>query len=423
MMCLLSNYRFSIMLKFRRNPSTARLLLPSLQKFTTTSRQHEQQQNNNHKKHTFYYLLPTAGLLTAFCTYQFIKNKDSFAINFLPSVQAKTLPTTKSNRRNEYNFIADVVGECANTVVYIEIKDERRVDYYTGTPVTASNGSGFIIESNGLILTNAHVVINKPHTTVQVRLADGRTFPGVVEDVDQSSDLATVRIQCSNLPVMKLGQSSSLRTGEWVVALGSPLSLSNTVTAGVVSNTQRASQELGLNNLNINYIQTDAAITFGNSGGPLVNLDGEAIGVNSMKVTSGISFAIPIDYVKDFLLRSIEQRSSKKGGALRKGYPMRRYMGITMLTLTDDLMHELKTRSRTVPSEVQHGVLVWKVIINSPAHTGGLAPGDIITHINGKKVANSNDIYVALAENTKALEMIVYRGFEKMKITVIPEDP
>ncbi|KAH8351238.1 hypothetical protein KR084_012195 [Drosophila pseudotakahashii] len=326
-----------------------------------------------------------------------------------------------TGRRRDFNFIADVVAGCADSVVYIEIKDTRHFDYFSGQPITASNGSGFIIEQNGLILTNAHVVINKPHTMVQVRLSDGRTFPATIEDVDQTSDLATLRIQVNNLSVMRLGKSSTLRSGEWVVALGSPLALSNTVTAGVISSTQRASQELGLRNRDINYLQTDAAITFGNSGGPLVNLDGEAIGVNSMKVTAGISFAIPIDYVKVFLERAAERR--KKGSAYKTGYPVKRYMGITMLTLTPDILFELKSRSQNMPSNLTHGVLVWKVIVGSPAHSGGLQPGDIVTHINKKEIKNSSDVYDALADNSKNLDIVILRGVKQMRVTITPEDP
>ncbi|XP_017076730.2 serine protease HTRA2, mitochondrial [Drosophila eugracilis] len=326
-----------------------------------------------------------------------------------------------TGRRRDFNFIADVVAGCADSVVYIEIKDTRHFDYFSGQPITASNGSGFIIEQNGLILTNAHVVINKPHTMVQVRLSDGRTFPATIEDVDQTSDLATLRIQVNNLSVMRLGKSSTLRSGEWVVALGSPLALSNTVTAGVISSTQRASQELGLRNRDINYLQTDAAITFGNSGGPLVNLDGEAIGVNSMKVTAGISFAIPIDYVKVFLERAAERR--KKGSAYKTGYPVKRYMGITMLTLTPDILFELKSRSQNMPSNLTHGVLVWKVIVGSPAHTGGLQPGDIVTHINKREIKNSSDVYDALADNSKTLDIVILRGVKQMRVTITPEDP
>jgi len=184
----------------------------------------------------------------------------------------------------------------------------------------------------------------------------------------------------------------------------------------VISSTQRASKDLGLKGKDINYIQTDAAITFGNSGGPLINLDGEVIGLNSMKVTAGISFAIPIDYVNAFL------HKNKSHGKTFAPQSARRYMGITMLTLTDEILRELRNRSHTVPSDITRGVLVWKVIFGSPANAGGLSPGDIITHINGKEVKSSADIYEALSQPGKALNMNIYRGMNRMIVTVIPEE-
>ena len=138
-----------------------------------------------------------------------------------PKVHA--MSTVPPSRRSQFNFLADVVETAAQSLVYIEIQDTRIMDYLTGKPATVSNGSGFIIDSDGLILTNAHVVVNKPRSVVSVKLSDGRRFTGVVEAVDPVSDLATVRIPCRKLPALKLGVSANLRAGEFVVALGSPL--------------------------------------------------------------------------------------------------------------------------------------------------------------------------------------------------------
>lgn len=203
-------------------------------------------------------------LFAGFLAYKYFNENrqrfNSFLLNFslMPTIKA-AVPATNENysgNRRKFNFFADIVETASPAVVYIEIKDKRHVDYFSREPVTASNGSGFIVEQNGLILTNAHVVINKPHTFVQVRLKDGRKFVGRVETVDPVSDLATVRIDCKNLPILKLGCSADLRAGEWVVALGSPLALNNTVTAGVVSSPHRASRELGLQGIFIHYFIT-----------------------------------------------------------------------------------------------------------------------------------------------------------------------
>ncbi|XP_029172369.1 serine protease HTRA2, mitochondrial [Nylanderia fulva] len=322
-----------------------------------------------------------------------------------------------NQNRDKYNFIADVVEISAPSVVYIEIKDSSRVDFFTGKIVTTSNGSGFIINQDGLILTNAHVVINKPNTSVKVRLYDGTTHIGVIEDIDLESDLATVRIKKTNLPVMKLGCSANIRPGEFVVAIGSPLALSNTITSGVVSSVNRQSEELGLHNSQIGYIQTDAAITFGNSGGPLVNLNGEAIGINAMKVTSGISFAIPIDYAKEFLHKAELRKKNKD--IVFQGAPKRRYMGITMQTLMPDTLLEMQQYNEYM--HVRHGVLVWKVMLGSPAHNAGLQPGDVITHANDEPVLDSHNIYKIL-ERPGTIQLQVVRKGKNLHVTVEPED-
>lgn len=281
---------------------------------------------------------------------------------FFPFVVVATkLGKNLAGQREKYNFIAEVADLAAPAVVYIEIRDTKRIDYYTGQPTPISNGSGFIIDQSGLILTNAHVVIDnnlKNNMSILVKLVDGRTFEGVVENADTQSDLATVRVKGSHLPVLKLGGSTSLKPGEWVVALGSPLALSNTVTCGIIS-AHRKSEELGLFKKKIVYLQTDASINQGNSGGPLLNLDGEAVGINSMKILPGISFAIPIDHAKAFLTTSSGQKYAQN---VRRT----RYIGITMMTVTEPMIAELRKRQCSLSVKVREGVLVWKVITESP---------------------------------------------------------
>lgn len=378
----------------------------------------------------------TGLLVTGFLCYRQRNddNKRSKKLSgILPHVEAAKVITpedeesggaaTSTSKSHRFNFIADVVEKTAPAVVYLEIKDRHP---FFGNPIVVSNGSGFIIRDDGLILTNAHVVANK--ASVTVKLQDGRIFNGIVDDVDTIADLATIKIQCKNLPILRLGSSSKLRPGEWVVAMGSPLSLSNTITAGVISTVHRESKELGLHNKNMEYIQTDASINFGNSGGPLVNLDGEAIGINTMKVTAGISFAIPADYALEFLKRRDEKAKNAASSSwfnignpsAPKTIPKRKYIGITMISLTPSLIIDLQQRQPGFPDDVTHGVLVWKVLVGSPAYKGGLYPGDVITHINGKQITSTLDVNTALETNSD-LSMNVLRKRKHLTIKVVPE--
>ncbi|NXL39075.1 HTRA2 protease, partial [Glaucidium brasilianum] len=309
---------------------------------------------------------------------------------------------------------------------------------FSGRDVPISNGSGFLVSPDGLIVTNAHVVANRRR--VRVKLASGEQYDAVVQDVDQVADIATIKIKpkvglvvtktlpCPPalsthppplfqhpLPTLPLGRSSEVRQGEFVVAMGSPFALQNTITSGIVSSAQRGSRELGLAASDMEYIQTDAAIDFGNSGGPLVNLDGEVIGVNTMKVTSGISFAIPSDRLRKFLQKEEQRKSSWFGNAETK----RRYIGVMMLTLTPSILAELKLRDPSFP-DVSYGVLIHKVIIGSPAHQAGLKAGDVVLEINGQASRRAEDVYEAV-RTQQSLALLVRRGYDTLLVSVVPE--
>ncbi|ETV69696.1 hypothetical protein, variant [Aphanomyces astaci] len=192
------------------------------------------------------------------------------------------------------NSIADAVEKAAPGVVNITIYSHHQ---------PTSSGSGFLIDPSGLVVTNAHVVAHvSRHSSITVTLENGQKYEATVHSFDTKADLALVQLNdppATKLPTVAIGTSSSVRAGEWVIALGSPLSLQNSVSAGIISATARRGSELGFApSHRTEFLQTDAAINVGNSGGPLVNLDGQVIGINTMKVAggiSGISFAIPID--------------------------------------------------------------------------------------------------------------------------------
>ncbi|XP_050829743.1 serine protease HTRA2, mitochondrial isoform X2 [Serinus canaria] len=302
--------------------------------------------------------------------------------------------------RAAFNFIADVVEKTAPALVYVEIVGRHP---FLGREVPISNGSGFVVSPDGLIVTNAHVVANRRR--VRVKLASGDMYDAVVQDVDQLADIATIKIKPKHpLPTLPLGRSAEVRQGEFVVAMGSPFALQNTITSGIVSSAQRGSRELGLAASDMEYIQTDAAID-----------DGEVIGVNTMKVTSGISFAIPSDRLRKFLQKEEQRKSSWFGNAESK----RRYIGVMMLTLTPSILAELKLRDPTFP-DISYGVLIHKVIIGSPAHQAGLKAGDVVLEINGTVSRRAEDVYEAV-RTQQSLALLVRRGYDTLLLSVVPE--
>lgn len=272
-------------------------------------------------------------------------------------------------------------------------------------------GSGFIIDAKGVILTNAHVVSEADK--VQVTLKDGRIFEGIVKGVDAVTDLAVVTVNPKeeSLPVAVLGDSSTIKVGDWAIAVGNPIGLDNTVTLGIISTLNRPSSEVGIIDKRIDFIQTDAAINPGNSGGPLLNSKGEVIGINTAirADAMGIGFAIPINKAKQLQATLVSGK--------QVAHP---YIGIQMISLTPTIARENNQDPNayfTIP-EVE-GVLVVQVLPNTPAEKGGMRRGDVITRVDGKPVKSANQLQsmVEDAGVNNNLKLSVIRGNEKLELT------
>ncbi|XP_058495686.1 serine protease HTRA3-like isoform X2 [Solea solea] len=334
-----------------------------------------------------------------------------------------------SSARYKFNFIADVVEKIAPAVVHIELFIRHPL---FGRHMHLSSGSGFIVTHSGVIVTNAHVVTTAAAVTgrpqLRVQLHDGDAYEAAVRDVDRKADIATIKVNSQKkLPVLSLGRSADLRPGEFVVAIGSPFALQNTVTTGIVSTAQRDGKELGIKDSDIDYIQTDAIINYGNSGGPLINLDGEVIGINTLKVTAGISFAIPSDRISRFLTESQIKHSKEKTRQQRRlteepqsdADVKRRFLGIRMLTITKDLIAQLQHHKPDFP-DVSRGVLVQQVIPNTAAEQGGIKEGDVIVKLNGQPVDTTEDIHEVL-QGDQPLLLEIHRGNDDLLFHIQPQ--
>ncbi|XP_051277492.1 serine protease HTRA1 isoform X2 [Dicentrarchus labrax] len=312
--------------------------------------------------------------------------------------------------RYKFNFIADVVDKIVPAVVHLELF--QRVPF-SNEELSVSSGSGFVVSKDGWIITNAHVLTNKQR--VKVELKSGLQYDATVKDVDQKMDIALIKIEAdSPLAVLRLGQSSDLRPGEFVVAVGSPFSLQNTVTTGIISTAQRNGLELGFKDSDMDYIQTDAIINYGNSGGPLVNLDGDVIGINTLKVTAGISFAIPADRIRQFLAESYSRQVN--GITAQK----KKFIGVRMLPLTPSLIRDLKERDGEFP-DVSSGIYVYEVIPGTAASSAGLIDHDVIISINGRPVHTTQEVGEAI-QSGAALSVVVRRKDMDVSLTIIPEE-
>ena len=346
--------------------------------------------------------------------------------NTVAPIAAKTVPL------NSDSFVTAAVARTGPAVVRIDTERivTRRFDPFFDDPIfrdffgeqfrsrvpqerrVTGQGSGFIFDRNGTILTNAHVVSKADKVTVTLK--DGRSFEGEVRGTDEVTDLAVVKINSrgEDLPIASLGDSSKVEVGDWAIAVGNPVGLNNTVTLGIISTLYRSSAQVGIPDKRINFLQTDAAINPGNSGGPLLNAQGEVIGINTAirADAMGIGFAIPINKAKS--LQNVLAAGKKVP------HP---YIGVQMINLTPELARENNQDPNTpflVP-EIE-GVLVVRVLPNTPAQRAGIRRGDVIVKANNQPINDGGQLQMIVEKSgiNQNLQLTIQRGDRTIDLTV-----
>jgi serine protease Do len=307
-------------------------------------------------------------------------------------------PTQTAASPEDYNLpsITDVVDQVNPAVVSIVVGTVSYNWFMQPVPSEAA-GSGIIIDARGYIITNNHVI--QDATSITVSLTDGRSFDATLVGTDPSTDLAVIKINDDNLPTASFGNSSALRVGEWVVAIGNALALEGgpTVTVGVVSAMGRTI-EVDSETTLYDLIQTDAAINPGNSGGPLINLNGEVIGINTAKISSvevsGVGFAISADSA----LPVIDE-------LITKGYVSRPYLGVSLVTVTPTIVRSYDLR-------VDKGAMIYYMNPGTPASDAGLRPGDVITVFDDVEIETADDVILAIRNHSvgDTVQIKFYRG-------------
>ncbi len=318
-------------------------------------------------------------------------------------------PADRSVRRTP---VVEVVERISPSVVNIAAETlVREADPFFGgfsrQRRAQSVGSGLIVEGNGIVVTNSHVIEGASRIVVTTR--DGRELDADVLGSDRDSDLAVLKVAGDGLPAVPLGSSADLLIGETVVAIGNPFGLTHTVSSGILSALGRTVPSESGERLFTDFLQTDASINPGNSGGPLVNLAGEVIGINTAIISGaeGIGFAIPADRARRVV-----------GDLLRFGELQPLWTGLRLLTLDPEL-------ARREGLEERRGALVWRIYPDSPADRAGLAERDVIVAAGGRAVVSKEDLTTALYSQPAgaAIEVEVRRGADARTLRLTPERP